>query len=113
MSSPKTITGPAVEVPADGRWVAATTALPDVDGTFDPAYAHTLESTDDVWVEYQYHAHDDDLTTIELLRIVTRKAYYMRDRVILWMQVVAVFPTANVPEHVRDLTTHALHGTAK
>jgi len=92
--------------------ITATTTVPDPDGHFDPAYAETLVTNDDVAVEYDWELSEDG-TAAELRRTVWRKAYQRRHQIILWQQTAAILPIASVPEHVRDLVSCAAYGTAK
>lgn len=91
---------------ADLATVTALVTIPNTEGTLDPAYADRLVSDDEVSVDYTWEPCSDG--TIELRRVVLRKAYQSRHRVMLWEAVAAKVPLAAVPGHAQDLTYVAI-----
>ena len=78
--------------------------VPDLDGTYDTAYAHQIVTTEDASVTYE--SRDvviDGVRHLQIVRSVTKQAYYIKDQVGLWSEVVLSIPAAQGSALVRDM----------
>lgn len=71
---------------------------------WDERYATTLVSDDEVFVETEAFASDDDAFLI-IRRTVWKKAYRAKDRHIFWTGDVAFIPRNQVPAFARDIVS--------